>query len=208
VVENTDDEKHKLTQGQMDAIAKDLRQKTGLSSIGFDNNGKLGYDKNEIAEGGSIGLREQITSAIDSQSNIFKLGDYSGDSEVTFINADQGTVDKNTGISTYNIQIDFADYANAAALSDKQALAAFSLGLGVSHEVDHKFPVPNARDTGPGGVIDNVNVFQRQLSLATRDINVHDIVCPSGRCSIPFHDGNGKERTLRWQMENSRHKGF
>ncbi|WP_263377690.1 RHS repeat domain-containing protein [Granulicella paludicola] len=204
IVENTDDPNHKLTNAQMSAIAKDLQQKTGLSSIAFDKNGQLGYDKDETANGGSAGLRDQITSAIDSQANVFKLADYSNDPKLNFMDSDAGSMNANSGQTTYNVRIDFADYANAAGQSDKQAMAAFSLGLGVSHEIDHKFPVYNPRDTGPGGVIDNVNVFQRQLGLATRDINVHNITCPSGTCSIPFHDPGGKERTLRWQLENSR----
>jgi RHS repeat-associated protein len=203
IVENTDDKKHKLSKGQMKAIAKDLQTKTGLKSMNFDKNGQLGYDKNETASGGSAGLRDQITSAINSQTDVFKLGDYSGSTDLNFMDTDAGTVSK--GVTTYNTRIDFDDYQSAADLSDPQAMAAFSLGLGISHEIAHEFPSFNPNDTGPGGVIDFVNTFQRQLGLPTRDTNIHSITCLSGTCSIPFHDLNGQQHLLKWQLENSRH---
>ena len=203
IVENTDDKKHKLSKSEMKAIAKDLQAKTGLKSMNFDKSGQLGYDKNETASGGSAGLRDQITSAINSQTDVFKLADYSGSTDLNFMDTDTGTV--SNGVSTYTIRIDFGDYRSAADLSDPQAMAAFSLGLGISHEIDHKFPSYNPNDTGPGGVIDFVNTFQKQLGLPTRDTNIHNITCPSGTCSIPFHDQNGQQHLLKWQLENSRH---
>jgi hypothetical protein len=37
----------------------------------------------------------------------------------------------------------------AADHSDTQAMAAFSIGLTLSHEIDHKFPSYNPNDNGP-----------------------------------------------------------
>ncbi|HEV2616727.1 MAG TPA: hypothetical protein VGU63_08990 [Candidatus Acidoferrales bacterium] len=173
-----------------------------MKSINFDRNGQLTYNKSEKANGGSAGLREQITSAIDSQTDVFKLGDYSGSSNINFMQTDAGSV--TNGIATYNVQIDFDDFRNAAGFSDSHETAAFSLGLNLSHEIDHKFPTFNPNDTGPGGVIDFVNTFQRQLGLATRDINSGSTSCPSAMCTISFHDQNGQQHLLRWQLENKR----
>jgi len=80
----------------------------------------------------------------------------------------------------------------------------FSPGLVLSHEIDHKFPAYNPNDNGPGGVIDYVNGIQRQLGLPTRDMSSHTGTCSKGTCSIPFHDQNGQQHLLKWQLENKR----
>jgi hypothetical protein len=202
IVENTPDKRHKLNRDELNAIKKDLQKKTGLKSINFDKNGRLSYDKNEKASGGSAGLRAQITSAIDSQTEVFNLGDYSGSPSIDFATTDAGT--KAGGVSTYEVQIDFADFRNAADLSDTHAMAAFSVGLNISHEIAHKLPTFIRDDTGDKGVISIINNFQRQLGLSTRDTNVHDITCLTGTCSIPFYNSDGKQQLLKWKSENSR----
>jgi hypothetical protein len=92
----------------------------------------------------------------------------------------------------------------AADHSDTQAMAAFSIGLTLSHEIDHKFPSYNPNDNGPGGVIDFVNGIQTQLGLPTRDLSSHTGTCTHGTCSISFHDQNGQQHLLTWQLESKR----
>ena len=84
------------------------------------------------------------------------------------------------------------------------AIWAFSVGLVLSHEFDHKFPTFNPTDNGPGGVIDFVNGIQKELGLPTRDLGSHQGVCGHGNCSVSFHDASGQQHLLKWQMENQR----
>jgi hypothetical protein len=149
-------------------------------------------------------MRDQITAVIDSKTDIFRLSDYSGSQDIQFMQTDQGTTDIKTGVTTFNVQIDFADFQNAAGQSDFLAAAAFSVGLVLSHEFDHKFPNFNPTDNGPGGVIDFVNGMQKELGLPTRDLGSHQGVCSHGNCSVSFHDANGQQHLLKWQMENQR----
>lgn len=51
-VENSSDRRRRLSDERLEQIAADLRRKTGLSSIRF-NNGVLTLDQNENASGGS-----------------------------------------------------------------------------------------------------------------------------------------------------------
>lgn len=220
-IEETQDKKHKLTKDEKKAIEKDLRAKTGLSSIQFDKNGKLTYDKNEKAQGGSAQLRQGITGAIDDPKNVFQLGDYSGSENIQFALTDAGSVLANTGVTTYQVKIDFADFRDARNLSDSDALNAFSLGLNLAHEIDHKVsydpsnpvPVGGRRDEGPGGVIANINVAEGQLGLATRAPGSHTGRPYSGPDSrykntyqIQFNNASGKAKFVRWKLENQRQR--
>lgn len=93
------------------------------------------------------------------------------------------------------------------------------------HEIDHKVsydpknPIPptatgNRPDIGGvgiRGVIDNVNVAQSQLGLAQRAPGAHrgqeykgfDSMY-KGTYQIPFIDGSGKQKFLRWKLESQR----
>jgi RHS repeat-associated protein len=220
----TETKGHKLSDDQKRAIERDLQAKTGLSSIHFDNTGKLTYDPNEKANGGSSQVRQAITGAIDDTKNVFAVGDYSGSENIQFASTDAGTVDSSTKVTTYQVKIDFADLREARNLSDTEALAAFTVGLNLYHEIDHKAsydpnnPIPAGMATrpdvspGPGipGVIDNVNVGQSQLGLATRAPGAHTGQRYSGSDSrlkntyqIEFN-ASGKQKFLRWKLEGER----
>jgi RHS repeat-associated protein len=224
-IEETQDKKHKLTKDEKKAIEKDLQAKTGLSSIHFDKNGKLTYDPSEKANGGSAQFRQSITGAINDSKNVFQIGDYSGSENIQFAETGAGaTTTSNAGVTTYQVKIDFADFRDARNLSDSQALDAFSLGLNLYHEIDHKVsydpsnPIPAGMATrpdispGPGvpGVIDDVNVAQSQLGLASRAPGAHTGQRYNGvdprlknTYQIEFN-ASGKAKFLRWKLENQR----
>jgi RHS repeat-associated protein len=220
IIQNTDDRKHRLSKGELKAIRDDLRKKTGLKSINFDKKtGTFSYDKNETAKGGSAELRQQITGAIDDQKNVFKLNDYSGTESLQFADTDAGTVLSNTGVTTYQVRIDFSDFRDAKVLSDKEAIEAFSIGFVLSHEVDHKVsydpnnpcPLGGRPDDGPYGVIADVNLAESQLGLATRSLGSHTGQPYHGADSrfkntnqIQFNDASGQARFLRWKLESQR----
>ena len=185
----------------MKAIEKDLQKKTGLSSIHFGKDGKLAYDKSEKANGGSADMRAQITSAIDSTTTIFKLGDFSG-TNVAF--GETQPRSRVNGVWTFDIRIDFADFKNAADYSDTRVMDAFSLGMVIAHEIDHNFPVGTEADEGADGVIAHINRMQTQLGLPTRDSGSHKGVCDKGNCSISFHDKDNHQLLLKWKLEGVR----
>lgn len=220
-IENTSDKKHRLSEEQMKALEKDLRAKTGLQSIAFQN-GKLTYDSNEVAKGGSAKLREAITGAINDTKNVFQVGDYSGSKSIQFAETDGGSLDKNTGITTYQVKFDFADFRNARDHSHSEVMDSFSFGLNLYHEIDHKVsydpsnPIPRGFATIPdvsprpgiSGVIDNVNIASSQLNLILRDRGAHTGQKYTGHDSsykntyyIPFDNG---KKFLRWKLEGNR----
>jgi RHS repeat-associated protein len=217
-VEITLDKNRKLTEDQKKAIEKDLQAKTGLTSIHFDQNGRLTYDRNERAQGGSAQLRQNILGAIDDPTNLFQIGDYSNSDNIQFAATDEGSVDLTTGITTYQVKIDFADFQDARNLSDTGALDAFSVGLNLDHEIDHKVsydpnnPLPpgGRGDGGPNGVIADVNVAQSQLGLATRAPDSHTgqpYKGPDSRLKNTYQiqfNASGKAKFLRWKLENQR----
>ncbi|HEV7643588.1 MAG TPA: RHS repeat-associated core domain-containing protein [Pyrinomonadaceae bacterium] len=225
-IENTKNEGHQLSKEKMASIENDLRKKTGLQSIAFDTNGKLTYDPNGKANGGSAQLRRAITGAINDHKNIFQLGDYSN-SDINFGLTDAGTKDDKSGVVTYQVKLDFADYSNAKGYSDSEAFIGFTIGQTIYHEIDHKVsydpndPIPPGSkggvrpdiSPGPGlrGVIDNDNIVSRELGLAERVPGAHSgepcksksALCGPGVYEIPFKI-NGKTKYLRWKLENDR----
>ena len=228
-VENSLDKNKRLSDKQLELIAADLRKKSGLSSITF-NNGVLTYDHNEKASGGSEKLRRAITGAIDDQKNVFRLNDVTGSTSINFQNTDSGTTFQNGqgGITRteYEISIDFGDYQNAALYSDNSALEAFSVGDGLFHEIDHKVSYDPADPIMPGlqrpdtaldplgpafmnvldrpGVIQNERMVQSQLGLPLRDNDHVAHPGPNGTFQISFHDKNGNQKFVRWKLEGSR----
>jgi RHS repeat-associated protein len=224
-IENTTDANLlRLTDEQLEAIAADLRKKTGLSSIAFKA-GTLTYDKNEEASGGSTKLRIGITGAINDHTKIYQLSDKSN-TKVNFMATDQGTtttVHGAPGPTTYQIGIDFADYDSAADLSDTDALAAFSLGSGIYHETNHKesydssdpmlksFAFGTRPDNSPDGghtpgVIDNENWANFELNRAQR-VDAHNATRSPALGShfgqIRFLDSSGRQKLIRWHLEAS-----
>jgi len=227
-IEVTTDKKHKLSKAEMNAIEKDLQAKTGLTSIKFDSNGKLTYDRSEVAKGGSASLRQAIEGAIDDHKNIFQLGNYSGSESVNFAETDAGTVtvNGNTRVTTYQVKIDFADFSDAKNLSDVDALKSFTVGLVLAHEIDHKVsydpgnPIPSdfpagrpdiSPRAGVPGVIDDDNVIRSQLGLIPRAPGTHTGENYTGKdpqykgtVSIQFNDPSGKAKFVRWKRESYR----
>jgi len=229
IIENTGDRRHKLTESQLKAIRDDLRKKTGLKSIDFaKKTGRFSYDSKEVASGGSTTLRQTITGAIDDSKNVFQLNDYSGSQSVNFAEGDPGTVDSTTRVTTYQIKIDFADYADARNLSDSDAFASFSLGLNLFHEIDHKVSYDSSdpidsrigfRDdltrtiggVSVRGVIERENIVRSQLGLISRDPGTHAGTPYTGNDprfrgthQIPFTDASGQAKFIRWKLESAR----
>lgn len=220
IIQNSRDKEMALTEDQLKKVERDLQAKTGLKNLKFVD-GKLTYDPNEVASGGSKTLRDNILGAINDQFNSFILSNASGNESVSFARIEPGAWI--TGLRTYFIQIDFADYTNAKNFSDSDAYDAFSLGLQIFHEINHKatynasgetiYTFRNDVSTTPKilGVIDVVNLAQAELGLIQRASGAHDAVSEPGNTSlapgtlgVQFKDGSGKDKFVRFKKESKR----
>jgi hypothetical protein len=152
---------------------------------------------------------------VNSTEKLFNL--VSVDSkDVAFARVDAGTITqdstgKRVGPTVFNVSIDFKDFKQFRA-SDKEAIAAFSIGITVFHEIAHKLyqeigDKPNS-DTDPGPVENTyINPIRRELGLAER---VHYSAKPTPSTLNSFFPGGGsqlqfrlnkKDKLLRWQRE-------
>lgn len=203
--------KHPLENSQIQMLENDLREKTGLKGLGFNYDGELDYDVWENATSGSEKLRETIIGAIDDELNIFQINSYSNSKDIHFAQTDAGTIDVNTGITTYELFFDFADFESAKKLSREEAIESFSLSINLFHEIDHKVgyrPLRYFEGVRPEissrhivGVRENTNFVRSELGLVLRDakqigaqkfsMNVY---------KIKFVERSGKSYFLRWRI--------
>ena len=212
--EHFGNEKRKVSESQIKLIEEDLRKKTGLEGLGFNEYSELVYDVLEEPKSGSEKLREAITGAIEDEFNIFQIIDYSNSRAIQFALTDEGTIDVNTDITTYKLKFDFADFKNSKKYSDSEALDSFTLGITLFHEIDHKVSYneesphslygvrAETHSGGFSGVIENVNLVRRELGLIPRDTkrlsgkryrkNIYE---------IPFVVRSGKYKFLRWEIK-------
>lgn len=214
------DKKHLVSDSRTHEIEDDLKTKTGLESIGFDETGELVYDRTEIARNGSRKLRRAITGAIDDQKNIFWIGDYSNQLNIHFAVTDSGTVDLDSKITTYRIKIDFSDFKNCRRYTPKEVLESYTMGIILFHEIDHKVSYdpanplpatgvrPDKSAEGVPGVIENTNMVRQELSLMMRNSTQHNGELYKGlvdfyrnTLQINFITVSGNRMDLRWKIE-------
>ncbi|MBI4854828.1 MAG: RHS repeat-associated core domain-containing protein, partial [Acidobacteria bacterium] len=222
IIENSRDKGSALSNSRLKRIAEDLQKKIGLKSLNFVN-GNLTYDKNEKPSGGSAILQDNILGAINDPNNIYILNDTTDDTSVSFAQADTGTQDSKTRVTKYNISIDFGDFASAKDQSDSRAFEAFSLGLVLFHEINHKatydsdgniidnFRFDVSSNPKAVGVIDFVNQANKELGLIIRAPGVHKAVPNPGNTNlasntlgIQFKDRDGKDKFVRFKKETNR----
>lgn len=198
-----------LSESQKELFEKDLREKTGLQSIGFNQENELDYDVWEVAKSGSQKMREAITGAIDDELNIFQISNYSNAKNVHFAIADKGMIDVNTKITYYELKFDFADFESAKKYSDAEALNSFTLAMNLFHEINHKVSYTQNNMSRLQGVRPEVNVRQnvnsirQELGLIMRD--THKILGKKYRenmYKILFVDKSGKRKFLRWKVKD------
>ena len=202
-----------LTVKEQAKLIDDWKQKTGYKDIQFIN-GRLKINVEAGYEGGSEAARTQLLDASTSREKRFNL--VSVDSrDVGFAHVDAGTTYQDgkghqTGPTVYQVSIDFNDYKQLNG--DKEAKEAFSVGINVLHEFDHKLygeasDSPNsATDPGP---IENtyINPIRQQLGLPTRE-NYTAGPVPAVFQSAYHNSGrqlnfrlNDQHKVLRWQRD-------
>jgi len=165
-----------LTDAERQQLIDDWQRKTGYNRVYFDNNNNLVIDRSagiaRDANGnflGSADLRANLTDAIETR-DIFNLEHANGSGDVAFADTELTQVTTNAQTNetfrTYRVRIDFSDFNHLTG--DREAIEAFSIGLVVTHEIDHNLygrltDTPNGPNN-PGPVETNyINPIREQL---------------------------------------------
>lgn len=149
-------------------MADKLRRITGWQDLGFDDAGALLLGRTSPTTGSQT-ARDLLTDAM-AGKNLMILEDASNRQDVVFCRVIEGrwktaAQDKPP---VYVILIDFADFN--LVMGDKAALAAFNVGWGVLHEIDHV--VHDSADPAKEGVAGEceglINRMRRECGQAER----------------------------------------
>ncbi len=149
-------------------LANKLRTITGWHDLGFDEDGALQPGK-AAPSGGSETARKLLAAAI-SGEKMMVLEDASNRADVVFCRVIEArwTKEEKAKPPVFVILIDFADFSHVTG--DRAALAAFNVGWGVLHEVDHVVhdSVDAAEAGETGECEDAINQMRRECGLAER----------------------------------------
>ena len=145
-----------------------LRVITGLTNLDFQNDGALRFDVNQ-ASGGSARARELLSQAVEG-ANVIVLEDASSRSDVAFCRVVRGRwkqADSNRP-PAYVVLIDFTDFQQLSG--DAEARAAFDVGWGLLHEIDHVVSgSEDAKDEKEiGACEDHINEMRLEVGLPVR----------------------------------------
>jgi len=151
-----------------DEIADKLRVITGWADLGFDENGALHLGRAQHRDGS--GTARDLLGAAVAGKNILVLEDASNRSDVVFARVVEGrwTKDAAQKPPAYIILVDFADFSRVTG--DRAALAAFNVGWGLLHEIDHVVhdTVDPQREGEAGECEELINRMRRECGLAER----------------------------------------
>jgi hypothetical protein len=210
---NSPDSK-RLNDKELLAVIKSLREKTGFSELGFDENGFLNLSDPNDFVGGSATARALIKLTAEARIAI-DLESYNHSSAVAFARLSKPTIYQSrvTGasIDVYPIQIDFSDFSKLRG--DKKVLEAFDVGFVIMHELGHAvLGLRDAQDEaeGPGECEEYINRIRRELNLPerqtyyarTRKSNFTTAQRPIEQAELVFaHSDDGKPRkfSLLWE---------
>ena len=149
-------------------LAEKLRLITGWPDLKFDENGALRFGTAKSA-GGSQTARKLLAEAVSGQ-NVIILEDASNSQSVVFCRVIEGRWKSGkAGLPpAYVVQIDFADFSHL--MGDENALAAFNVGWGVMHEIEHVVhdSVDATRQGEAGECESLINQMRRECGLAER----------------------------------------
>lgn len=145
-----------------------LRHITGLTDLKFDTDGALRLG-NRQSERGSETARALLAQAV-AGANVIVLEDVSSRSDVAFCRVVRGRwlADEGNRPPAYVVLIDFKDFQQLSG--DAEARAAFDVGWGLLHEIDHV--VTNSEDAQDPKAIgeceDHINTMRLELGLPIR----------------------------------------
>jgi hypothetical protein len=144
-----------------------LRVITGLSTLNFDSNGSLRLG--EQVSGGSESARILLAEAVAGPSLIV-LEEASSRSDVAFCRVVRGrwVRGESNKPPAFVVLIDFTDFHQLSG--DAEARAAFDVGWGLLHEIDHV--VKDSEDARDAKVVgeceDHINRMRLEVGLPVR----------------------------------------
>lgn len=144
-----------------------LRRISGLNKLGFDSDGFLHLGA-ESSDRGSRGARDLLKSAV-SGDDIVVIEDASSRADVAFGRVVLGRWTKaNSSLRAFVVLIDFSDFHQL--IGDQEARAAFDVGWGFLHELDHV--VADSQDSemedSLGECESHINSMRHELGLPLR----------------------------------------
>src|ERR1041384_4458561 len=141
-----------------------LRTITGLSSLSFDSNGALRLG--DQITGGSESARILLAEAV-AGPNLIVLEDASSRADVAFCRVVRGRWTRGDANKppAFVVLIDFTDFHQLSG--DAEARAAFDVGWGLLHEIDHVVKdSEDARDPkAVGECEDHINRMRREVGV-------------------------------------------
>ena len=144
-----------------------LRVITGISTLNFDNNGSLRLG--EQTDGGSESARTLLAQAV-AGPIVIVLEDASSRSDVAFCRVVRGrwVRGESNKPPAFVVLIDFTDFHQLSG--DAEARAAFDVGWGLRHEIDHVVrDSEDARDAkAVGECEDHINRMRLEVGLPVR----------------------------------------
>ena len=157
-----------ITRAHRDELLVRLRVITGVANLNFETDGALRFDVSHVS-GGSAGARELLSQAVQG-ANVVVLEDASSRADVAFCRVVRGrwTRDESNKPPAYVVLIDFTDFKQLSG--DAEALAAFNVGWGLLHELDHVVSgSEDAKDeNGIGACEDHINQMRLEVGLPVR----------------------------------------
>lgn len=157
-----------LSSVNRDQLANRLRAITGWNDLRFDDNGALRLGQTQTF-GGSSTARALLTAAVDGK-NLIVLEDASQRADVVFCRVVEGrwTQGAANRPPVFLVLIDFADFSHL--MGDDATLAAFNVGWGALHEIDHVVhdSIDTPRADEPGDCEETINRMRRECGLAER----------------------------------------
>ena len=157
-----------VSRSHHDELVTRLRVITGLTDLKFDSDGSLHLESNHSI-GGSESARKLLAKAVDGE-NVIILEDASSRSDVAFCRVVRGRWVRGESIkpSAYVVLIDFTDFHQLSG--DAEARAAFDVGWGLLHEIDHV--VTGSEDSKDAGITgeceDHINSMRLEVGLPIR----------------------------------------
>ena len=157
-----------VSAGKREELASKLRAITGLSRLGFDKFGllQLGTDHDDR---GSQSARDLLGRAVEG-NKVIVVEDASSRADVAFCRVVPGRWLSANGskLPAYIVLIDFSDFHQI--IGDEQARAAFDVGWGFLHELDHV--VAESKDPDEHGNVgeceEHINAMRREIGLPQR----------------------------------------
>ena len=157
-----------VSRSHREELTASLRAITGLTNLKFDATGALRLD-GEVTSRGSGSARALLSQALKGP-NVIIIEDASSRSDVGFARVVRGRWlnGPSTNPPAFVVLIDFTDFRRLSG--DAEARAAFDVGWGLLHEIDHVVrDSEDAQDqTAIGECEDHINRMRLELGLPVR----------------------------------------